>query len=294
MLAVRSKCHWAATRGLAQSQEPCSNGPMKSLARISAIGIVGLGIGAATPAFGDAGTAVPTVAQSNVGPIQKSTPAAPARANTQPHSTSVIAPERLETTAVGSTSGAEENKSVGGGYSWSEKKRRLAKKSVRTEPLDPNRPLAQAPNFELRPDGSSIVTLSLSHPTEVTRTTAGRRVEYQLKRTQIGVANNTNPLVTAHFATPLRRVVLRRNKNFATLSLELREDVLPIHQLRTGPGGGQLLEIMIPKPTRNYLAPQGKSPSMREDRRAKADSSPRPERHKAARPAPKSAPGPKL
>jgi hypothetical protein len=282
-------------RGLAQTAEPCSNSCMRSLARISAIGIVGLGLGTSAPALGQKGASEPAVAPSNAGPATGTTSAVPAGSSSDSPKTPTSASTRSENRTPGAASNnSDEPKAGGGGYSWSDKKRRSAHKSVKSEALDPKRPLAQAPNFELRPDGSSVVTLLLSHPTEVTRTTAARRVEYRLNEAQIGVSNNTNPLVTAHFPTPLERVVLRRGKHFATLRLDLREDVQPTHQIRSGPAGSSMLEITLPKPTRTYATPTSKAQSKHDGKSADEEPSSKRERRKAKHSAPKSGPGPRL
>lgn len=159
----------------------------------------------------------------------------------------------------------------GGGYTWSEKKPTTKGKTAKpTQKLDPQRPLAQAPNFEMRADGSSVVTLNLSRTTEISqqsistkKKTNPRVTTFLLKHAQIGVRNNTNPLITEHFQTPLRRVVLRRNKKGAILQLEFREDVQVTHSLKVGPAGSVLVEITIPKPTKVYSSPatyQSKKP----------------------------------
>lgn len=278
--------------GLARSGEPCSNGGMKSLARISAIGMVGLSLGTVAPALGEQGRNVSVGGPLNVGPAQPTTTTTLAESSREaavPAASGAVQPSPNATVASKPT---DERKSVGGGYSWSNKQRRSAHRVTRSEPIDPKRPLAQAPNFELRSDGSSVVTLMLSMPTEVTRTKVGRRVEYQLKNVQTGVWNNSNPLVTAHFATPLVRVILRRGKRAATLQLELREDVQPTHQLRAGPGGSQVLEITLPKPTRNYVVPAVKPSGKSDDKRDNTAPSTRRERRKAKRVSP--GPGPKL
>ncbi len=267
---------------------------MRSLARISAIGIVGLGLGTATTALG-LKDATPTAAgPANAGSVQTTSSSAATGPSNEPTNLSTVASTGADAGRGGMASNADERKPGGGGYSWSEKQRRAAHKASKSAPLDPRRPIAQSPNFELRPDGSSVVTLLLSRPTEVTRVIVGRRVEYQLKDAQIGVANNMNPLVTAHFASPVARVVLRRNKLSATLRLELREKVQPTHLLRDGPAGSSMLEITLPKPTHGYVAPPSQPQSMQGDKDAQSDLSTRRERRKTKRSTQKSGPGPRL
>jgi hypothetical protein len=111
----------------------------------------------------------------------------------------------------------------------------------------------------MRADGSSVVTLLISRSTELIQRRSlakekslPRVAVFQLKQVQIGVHNNTNPLITEHFQTPLRRVVLRRAGKDAWLRLEFREDVQVTHSVKAGPGGAILVEIVVPKPTREY------------------------------------------
>ncbi|MGC4066004.1 MAG: hypothetical protein QM784_15415 [Polyangiaceae bacterium] len=127
-----------------------------------------------------------------------------------------------------------------------------------------DRPLAQAPTFEMRADGTSVVRLVLSKSAEVNvRNAKGKarseRLELALKDVYVGVKNNTNPLVTEHFPTPLRRVVLRRDGTGAVLVLELRENVPVQHSTTAGPGGAMIIELSLPRPTRAYSVPPARS-----------------------------------
>jgi hypothetical protein len=139
--------------------------------------------------------------------------------------------------------------------------------------------LVQAPNFELRSDGSSIVTLPISKSTDVTRTAKGSTFEYRLKDAQIGVHNNMNPLVTAHFKTPLERVVLRRAESGAALVLVLREPAQPLHQLRTIASGGALLEITLPPSSYGQVAGVVSTASDRSGAKVRSSSSGSARRH---------------
>jgi len=267
---------------------------MKPLARISAIYVVGLGLGTATSAFGQieekagtinapsgrqsAGTAAGAVQPSDAAPSHE--PAATVRSET----------------ALPIASSSTERNSVGGGYSWTDKKSRPRKHKKLTT-LDPSRPLVQAPNFAMRPDGSSVVSLAFSQTTQVTRVIGGDRVEYRVKDAQIGVYNNMNPLVTAHFATPVERVAMLRTKEGASLILDLRERIQPMHQVHNGPAGGMVLEITLPKPSRAYPPPQTQQPSRSlagtpdgSDPEQKAKRRTGTAKHQAA----KSGPGPRL
>jgi hypothetical protein len=114
----------------------------------------------------------------------------------------------------------------------------------------------------MRSDGTSVVRIVLSKDTAVARRppTAktrqpSRRIELTLKDVNVGVKNNTNPLVTEHFPTPLRRVALKRDGSGALLVLELREDASVQQSTKAGPGGTLVVEVTLPKPTKNYPVP---------------------------------------
>ncbi|HEY5960038.1 MAG TPA: hypothetical protein VIV60_25975 [Polyangiaceae bacterium] len=213
---------------------------LKYLARISIAGMLALGL-YISPAAGDS-------EKTTVNPTER-----------------VSTIERAVDQNASKDSGALTK--AGGGYSWSDK-RQGSKHGRAFKRLDPLRPLLQAPNFELRPDGSSVVTLPISKSTEVTRITKGQLIEYQLKDAQVGVQNNLNPLITAHFNTPLDRIVLRRTDSGAALILVLREPAQPLHLVRNAATGGALLEVTLPRPTRAY-APAAVQPSARAPREPK-------------------------
>jgi hypothetical protein len=220
---------------------------MPVLARFSTIFVVGLGLTAATSALGqrDKNQAAKGVVNVGLSDRAAATTASPGRQAVS----GADEPPTASFPEAGHKSGG------GGGYSWTDKGGR-PKKHKKATTIDPSRPLAQAPSFAMRADGSSVVTLALSQTTQVTRVIDAGRVEYRLRDAQIGVSNNMNPLVTAHFSTPVERVVMRRLKDGVALSLELREQVRPLHQIRNGPAGGAVLEITLPKPSRTYAVPK--------------------------------------
>jgi hypothetical protein len=89
-------------------------------------------------------------------------------------------------------------------------------------------------------------------------------VEFALKGVQVGVRNNTNPLITEHFATPLSRVQLRRGQAGAHLLLHLREAVQVTPSMKTGPSGTVIFEVTLPKPSGPYAAPKRNARSSKE------------------------------
>jgi hypothetical protein len=290
---------------------------MRSLARISIVGLVGLGLGSAATALGQSDGKPSAASPPNVRPAPAPTasvgmpsdeyPGASLAASTAKNSTQpAIAtnsdplrpverdPWPLRDAPQGTVTQLSASRPVDGGYSWSDKKVR-PRRPKRAATVDPKRPLVEAPNFALRPDGSSVVTLLLSQATQVTRATQGSRFEYRLKAAQIGVSNNMNPLITDHFATPLERVVLHRSNNDAVLVLELRENVQPTHQIRSGPAGTTMLEVTLPRPSHGYL--ERKTPTQVQQTKSKTarpDRGPKSRNRTASRPAAKSGPGPGL
>lgn len=261
--------------------EACSNAGMKSLAHISALGIVGLSLGSVVPVFGQSDQKSMTAGPPNVQPAQPiSTTATPAATENPPGVDAVDSTTRA--------SGKREESVGGAGYSWREKKHKSARTRVAAR-LDPNRPILQAPNFELRSDGTSVITLLMSKTTTVTRLVKALRVEYRLKGAQVGVSNNLNPLVTAHFASPLRKAVLQRRKDGVALVLWLRERIQPLHEIRVGPAGTAMIEVTLPPPRTGQPATGSRNAEPAASRRQPNMGRPRGERRAA-----KSGPGPGL
>jgi hypothetical protein len=141
--------------------------------------------------------------------------------------------------------------SVTGGYSWSEKPR--ARKRVRRRVrYDPNAPNVTFPGFRLLPDGSSLIWVVVNQTVPVEERRAKGRVTYILKGAVIRIRNNTNPLVTTHFNTPVSRLRLVRDAAGAQLVIHLREDVSPTHRVVRGPRGLMVLQVRVPRATRTH------------------------------------------
>lgn len=121
----------------------------------------------------------------------------------------------------------------------------------RRSKVDPKRPLVQAPSFQLMDDGTTVVSLAISGSVAVSEKVSGKKLEYRIKSAQVGIANNLNPLVTAHFQTPLVRAALRRERDGIVLVMQLRENAAPKYVVRERPNGA-VLEITLPRPTRAY------------------------------------------
>ena len=80
------------------------------------------------------------------------------------------------------------------------------------------------------------------------------QVSYALEGAHVQVWNNTNPLVTTHFRTPVARTKLNPGEAGARLVIDLREDVEPTHEVVAGPRGTMLLRIQVP-PTTSQAVP---------------------------------------
>jgi len=141
--------------------------------------------------------------------------------------------------------------SVTGGYSWSEKPR--SRKRVRRRvKYDPNAPNVTFPGFRLLPDGSALIWVVVNQTVPVEERRAKGRVTYVLKGAVVRIRNNTNPLVTTHFNTPVSRLRLVRDRVGAQLVIHLREDVSATHRVVQGPRGMMVLQVRIPRATQAY------------------------------------------
>jgi hypothetical protein len=140
-----------------------------------------------------------------------------------------------------------------GGYSWTEKPaRRKAAPAKRKRRAAVSGPLATYPGFRVLPNGVSELVLRVSKKIDVRMQKANGRVAFVLPSVQVGVRNNTNPLITTHFDTPLARARLIEHKEGAELVLELREAVVPKFSVSEAPGGAISLLITLPPPARSY------------------------------------------
>ena len=118
---------------------------------------------------------------------------------------------------------------------------RVTKKAQRTGPV------ATLPGFAMRPDGTSVVFVSLTSAPQVEEHLGKGFVTYVLKDTEVDRSNNKNPLETAFYDTPVLRAQLRTAKKDpdAELAIELRADVKPTFKVVTEAGQARL-EILFP------------------------------------------------
>jgi hypothetical protein len=129
--------------------------------------------------------------------------------------------------------------------------KRTAKAAARVK-FDPGAPLATYPGFRMLPNGGSQIWVHVSKKVDVKVKKARGRVTYVLQGVNVGVKNNTNPLVTLHFNTPVSQARLLPSRDGALLVLELRENVEPAHQVSAGRGGMMTLQITLPPAKRTY------------------------------------------
>jgi hypothetical protein len=101
-------------------------------------------------------------------------------------------------------------------------------------------------------DGTSQVWVQVNRKVTVNAGGGSGLYTYVLSGAQIPTWNNTNPLVTEYFDTPLARARLKDEKNGAQLILEMRESVQPKHRVVDGPNGTLMLYIDLPKASRTY------------------------------------------
>ncbi len=161
------------------------------------------------------------------------------------------APPAGSSSGPGGEAAEPKRPSVTGGYAWTEKPR-PRKRARRRVHYDPNAPSVTFPGFRLLPDGSSLIWVVVNQTVPVEERRAKGRVTYVLKGAVIRIRNNTNPLVTTHFNTPVSRVRLVRDQAGAQLVLNLREDVSPTHRVVRGPRGMMVLQVRVPQATRAH------------------------------------------
>jgi hypothetical protein len=117
---------------------------------------------------------------------------------------------------------------------------------------------AVMPGFETLADGSTRLFVELSKPVAYeTKATRGT-VTYVLKGTRVLRRNNTNPLVTLHFNTPVTSAKLVPHGHDLWFVLDLRADVQPTVTMDAGKDGSAVMHIELPKGT--YLPAEEAAP----------------------------------
>ena len=196
-------------------------------------------------------TSLPALAQTAVQPnvsAKSSQPAEIAQESAKTHEAQNQSQSTAASTTLSGGPQATPSATGGGGYSWRDK--RPAHKAAvhhQKQKVDPSRPQAKGPEFALSTDGTSRISVQLSQRVEVTVSAHPNQYVYELPNTQVPVPNDTNPLVTSHFSTPVKNIKLVAHGKNAQLIVELRESTTPQHQVRALPGGITVLEITMPK-----------------------------------------------
>jgi len=101
--------------------------------------------------------------------------------------------------------------------------------------------------FEMLADGSSRLFVDLSKTVAYDTKAARGSVTYVLKGTHVLRRNNTNPLVTVHFNTPVTTARLVPHGHDLWFVVELRADVQPTVSMDAGKDGSAVMRIELPK-----------------------------------------------
>jgi hypothetical protein len=113
------------------------------------------------------------------------------------------------------------------------------------------------PGFQSSGQGSRIF-IQTSRPISVSESRGPSRLIYRLPNSVISTRNNRNPLVTAHFNTPVTTAFLRRaGRRDVELVIVLRAEVTP--SVTNSPGENGLQFVFIDFPSGNWL-PNGPPP----------------------------------
>jgi hypothetical protein len=101
--------------------------------------------------------------------------------------------------------------------------------------------------FESMADGSTRLFVELSKPTTYTVKEGKNRLTYLIKGAYAGRRNNTNPLVTVHFNTPVTSARLLPQGHDLRLVIHMRAKVEPTVSMDAGKDGSAVMHITFPK-----------------------------------------------
>jgi hypothetical protein len=108
-------------------------------------------------------------------------------------------------------------------------------------------PIATLPGFETLGDGSTRVFVQLTQSVPVEERKAKGSLTYVLKGAHVTIHNNTNPLVTVHFNTPVTQARLRPAGADLLLVIDLRAATSPAWKITAAKDGTSILQIDFPK-----------------------------------------------
>ncbi len=115
-------------------------------------------------------------------------------------------------------------------------------------------PVATLPGFEMLPEGGSRLFVELTQNVQVEERKARGTITYVLRGTHVTVHNNTNPLVTVHFNTPVAGAHLAQSGNDLLFVVSMRADATPSWKMNPGKEGSSVLTVDFPKGS--YVTPQ--------------------------------------
>lgn len=133
------------------------------------------------------------------------------------------------------------------GYGWSTTPKKhvtggRAPRRARADSVD-----AVLPGFETLADGSSRLFVQLSRAASYDTRTAAGAITYVLKGVHVDRRNNTNPLVTVHFNTPVTSAKLVPHGPDLWFVVDLRAKVQPTVTMDAAKDGAAMLRIEFPK-----------------------------------------------
>jgi len=99
------------------------------------------------------------------------------------------------------------------------------------------------PGFRVLADGSSVVLVTVSRKVAYQVLTTGHLVTVRLMGAYVDVQNNTNPLLTDLFPTPVRTIRLRPDKEGTSLVVELKQAATARERVVDLAGGSMVLEL---------------------------------------------------
>ena len=108
-------------------------------------------------------------------------------------------------------------------------------------------PVATLPGFEMLAEGGSRLFVELSQSVQVDERKARGSLTYVLHGAHVTVHNNTNPLVTVHFNTPVASARLVPSGHDLLFVVSLRADATPTWKINPGKEGSSVLTVDFPK-----------------------------------------------
>lgn len=115
-------------------------------------------------------------------------------------------------------------------------------------------PVATLPGFEMLPEGGSRFFVELTQTAQVEERRARGTITYVIHGAHVTIHNNTNPLVTIHFNTPVSGAHLAQAGHDLLFIVTLRADATPSWKMNPGKEGSTVLTVDFPKGS--YVAPQ--------------------------------------